>query len=123
MSGKFIAQSLAETRTSADQRRFELTFVDARGKKQTVSLPVGVAADLVPVLATLADRLAGGKGATFTKMPKQWAVGTAQHERLLLLKFDDDPPYGFDLEVAETLWREMRDETENVSVMKVPALQ
>ena len=41
----------------------------------------------------------------------------------MLIKFDDDPPYGLDLDVAETLWREMRDETEAVSLLKAPALQ
>ena len=46
---KFVAQSLAETKISDDRRRFELTFVDANGEKQSVSVPVGVAADLVPV--------------------------------------------------------------------------
>jgi len=120
---KFVAQSLAETKTSEDRRRFELTFVDARGQKQTVSVPVGVAADLVPVLNSLAMGLDGAKGAKFTKMPRQWAVGTAQHERLVLLKFDDDPPYGLDLKVAETLWREVREETESVSRLKAPAVQ
>lgn len=123
MPSKFVAQSLAETGTSEDRRRFELTFVDARGKKQTVTLPVAVAADLVPVLSALADSLGDAKGATFTKMPKHWAVGTARHERLVLLKFDDDPPYGLDLNVAETLWREMREETESVSLLQAPALQ
>jgi hypothetical protein len=123
MSKKFVAQSLAETRTSEDRRRFELTFVDARGRKQTVSVPVGVAADLVPVLNSLAEGLDCAKGAKLTKMPRQWAVGTAQHERLVLLKFDDDPPYGLDLKVAETLWREVREETESVSRLKAPAVQ
>ena len=120
---RFVAQSLAETRTSEDRRRFELTYVDARGEKQTISMPVGIAADLVPVLTSLAEGLGGAKGAKFTKMPRQWAVGTAQHERLVLLKFDDDPPYGLDLAVAETLWREVRQEIESVSRQKVPALQ
>jgi hypothetical protein len=120
---KFVAQSLAQTRTSDDRRRFELTFVDARGQKQTISLPTGVAADLVPVLHSLAESLGGAKAAKFTKMPRQWAVGTAQHERLVLLKFDDDPPYGLDLKVAETLWREVREETESVSRLKAPAVQ
>ena len=55
---KFVAQSLVETKTSADRRRFELTFVDADGRKQTVSLPVGVAADLVPVLKKNVSALA-----------------------------------------------------------------
>ena len=120
---KFVAQSLAETTTSEDRRRCELTFVDARGRKQTISLPIGVAADLVPVLNSLTAGLGGAKRAKFTKMPRQWAVGTAQHERLVLLKFDDDPPYGLDLEVAETLWREVRAETESVSRLKAPAVQ
>ena len=119
----FVVQSLAETKTSEDRRRFGLTFVDARGRKQTISIPISVAADLVPVLNSLAEGVDATKGAKFTKMPRQWAVGTAQHERLVLLKFDDDPPYGLDLKVAETLWREVREETESVSRLKAPALQ
>ena len=49
----FMAQSLTETRAKDDERRFEMTFVDASGQKQTISLPVAVAADLVPVLQSL----------------------------------------------------------------------
>lgn len=121
MSDCFAAQSLVETRTSDDKRQFELTFVDVSGEKHTISLPVAVAADLAPVLAALASR---GAGATkFTKMPKRWAVGTARHEQLVLLQFDDDPPYGLDLEVAETLWREVRERREAASRQKAPALQ
>jgi hypothetical protein len=123
MSEKFTAQSLVETKASEDRRTFELTFVDARGKTHTISLPIGVAADLVPVLNSLAESADGAERAKFTKLPRQWAVGTAQHERLVLIRFDDDPPYGLDLDVAETLWREVRDETEAVSLLKAPALQ
>jgi hypothetical protein len=123
MSGKFVAQSLAQTGISGDRRRFEMTFVDADGSKHTVTLPVGVAADLVPVLSSLAADAGGPSRAQFTKIPKQWAVGAAERERLVLIRFDDDPPYGLDLKVAETLWREMRQETENVSLLKAPALQ
>ena len=39
-----------ETRAKKDERRLEMTFVDADGKRQTVTLPAAVAADLVPVL-------------------------------------------------------------------------
>ena len=123
MSKTFVAQSLAETNVSADRRRFELTFTDAKGRCQTISLPAAVAADLVPVLNALAESLDAANSARFTKMPRQCAVGSAERERLVLLKFDDDPPYGLDLEVAESLWREMREETENVSLLKAPALQ
>lgn len=124
MSGKFVAQSLAQTAISGDRRRLEMTFVDAHGAKQTITLPLGVAADLVPVLNSLvADATGGARRAQFTKIPKQWAVGAAERERLVLIRFDDDPPYGLDLKVAETLWREMREETENISLLKAPALQ
>ncbi len=120
MSESFAAQSLVETRTSDDGRRLELTFADGRGSKRTISLPVEVAADLVPVLRTLA---ASTDGARLTKMPKRCAVSTARHERLVLIKFDDDPPYGLDLDEAETLWREVREGAEAVSRRKAPALQ
>jgi hypothetical protein len=120
MSDSFAAQSLAETRTSDDGRCLELTFVDGSGRRQTVSLPIKLAADLAPVLKTLAT---GSGGAKLTKMPKRCAVGTARHERLVLIKFDDDPPYGLDLDEAETLWREVRDGAEVVSRRKAPALQ
>src|SRR5205085_11492553 len=54
---RFVAQSLAETGTSEDRRRFELTFVDAPRRKQTISVPVGIAPDLAPVLTSLAEGL------------------------------------------------------------------
>lgn len=123
MSDCFAAQSLIETKTSDDKRRFELTFVDVNGEKRTISLPVAVAADLAPVLTALAAKTASTGAAKFTKMPKRWAVGTAKHEQLVLLQFDDDPPYGLDLEVAEILWREVREGQEAASRQKAPALQ
>jgi len=122
MSDTFMAQSLAETRAKYDEHRFEMTFVDARGMKQTISLPVDVASDLVPVLQSLS---AGRRDTRvgFTKMPKSTAVGSARHERLVLVRFDDDPPYALDIDEAENLWRGVREEAEQVSLMKAPAKQ
>jgi hypothetical protein len=119
----FVAQSLVETRTAKEKRRFELTFVDARGSRQTISVPVSVAVDLAPVLGSLAADLGGLGGPQFTKVPRSWAVGRAHHERMVLLRFDDDPPYGLDLDEAADLCREMREETEIVAQMKAPARQ
>lgn len=122
MPDTFVAQSVAETRAKYDERRFEITFVDASGKKQTISLPVGVAADLVPVLQSLSAGL-DNAGIEFTKMPKSTAVGSARHERLVLVRFDDDPPYALNIDEAEYLWRGVREEAEQVSRMKAPARQ
>ncbi len=122
MPNIFVVQSVAETRTTCDERRFEMTFVDASGMTQTISLPVDVAADLVSVLQSLS---AGRSktGIEFTKMPKSTAVGSARYERLVLVRFDDDPPYALDLDEAETLWRGVREQAEQVSRMKAPPRQ
>jgi hypothetical protein len=121
MLGKFLAESLVETRTTEDRRRVELTFADAKGVTQTFSLPSRIAAELVPVIESLCPD--GALGPQFTKRPKNCAVGRARYERLVLIKFDDDPPYGLDIEDAEALWRGVCEETESVSRSSEPALQ
>jgi hypothetical protein len=122
MTDAFVAQSLAETRMRSDERRLELTFVDAGGRKQTLSLPLCVAADLTPVLQSLSAGL-GKTGIELTKMPKATAVGSARHERLVLIRFDDDPPYALSIDEAEHLWRGLREEAQRVSRLKAPARQ
>jgi hypothetical protein len=122
MLDKFNAQSLVETHTSLDRTAFELTFVDAQGARHTLRLSHGVAKDLVPVLQSLTDH--NGEGAAgFTKMPKTCQVGHATFQRLVLIKFDDDPPYAIGLEHARSLWRDLRQESQTVSRRKRRALQ
>jgi hypothetical protein len=123
MSEMFLAQTLVETGSSKDGRRLEVTFVNAAGAQHTISIPSTLAADLASVFAELAENSSKPAGPEFTKVPRQWAVGRAQHERLVLLKFDDEPPYGLEVEIAEMLWREMREEAEHVSQLKAPVLQ
>ena len=122
MPKQFIAQSLVETRANEDRSRLELTFVDARGDRQTVSLPISLASDLAPVLLSFTDASTMG-GAHLTKVPKEFSVGHARYERLVLIKFDDDPPYALGLDEARALSREMLDESETASRCKEPALQ
>jgi hypothetical protein len=120
-TGCLILHGAIARRTSAkNERRFEMVFVDASGQKLTISLPVDVAADLVPVMQSLSAGLSNS-GVPFTKCPKQplWA---ARHERLVLVQFDDDPPYALNLDEAESLWRGVREEAEQVS-HEAPARQ
>lgn len=123
MSGIFKAQSLVETRARREERRLEMTFVDADGRRQTVSLPAAVAADLAPVLTSLSSELSSPGKSRFTRMPRQLAVGSAKDERLVLIRFDDEPPYGLDPDEAESLWRGVREEAEQVSRLKQPMRQ
>ena len=123
LSRTFKAQSLLETRTRLEERRLEMTFVDGKGRRQTLSLPAAVAADLAGVLQSLAAGLSSAGHGQLTKMPRHTAVGSATHERLVLIRFDDDPPYGLPLEEAENLWRGVREEAEQVSQSKPPLRQ
>ncbi|MBX9589002.1 MAG: hypothetical protein K2X43_06845 [Hyphomonadaceae bacterium] len=123
MSGTFEAQALVQTRARRKQHRLEMTFVDADGRRQTISLPAAVAADLAQVLTSLSAGLSEPGKAQFTRMPRQMAVGSAKHERLVLIRFDDEPPYGLDPDEAETLWRGVREEAEQVARLKAPMRQ
>ena len=120
MAKTFKAQSLAETRIEKGERRLQMTFVDAAGKQRSVSLPAPVAADLAHILKALSDELGDQGNARFTRMPRQMAVGTAKHERLVLIRFDDEPPYGLDPDEAENLWRDLREQAEAVSRLGTP---
>lgn len=118
---EFIAQALVETKTT-ERNRLQITFADAKGQRQTITLPARLAGDLAPLLTALADS-AQQQGPRLTRSPKALAVGRAEHERLVLLKFDDDPPYALEPDRAEDLWREVREEAEFVASMKAPAIQ
>ena len=98
MPDTFIAQSLVETNTSRDGRTFELIFVDAAGARQAIQLSKRTAADLAPVLASLAASLDRTASTNYTKLPREFAIGRAPHARLVLIRFDDDPPYALDVD-------------------------
>ena len=71
----FLANSLTEA-AKTDDNRFEMTFVDAHGKRYTVSIPSAIAADLVPLLEQVAADQAQTM-AELTRLPKACEVGHA----------------------------------------------
>ena len=118
----FLARTLTETTTTEDKRRFEMTFVDAGGQSFTISIPAAVAADLIPILESVAADEKRADAAEFTRLPKECAVGRAMGERMVLLRFDDEPPYAIGPEVAEVLGRELQGQGEQLSTLRRPAL-
>ena len=118
----FLARTLTETSTTEDRRRFEMTFVDAGGQSFTLSIPAGIAADLVPILESIAADQKRASAMELTRLPKACAVGRAIGERMVLLRFDEEPPYAIGLEAAETLGRELQEQSEQLSVLGRPAL-
>ena len=59
----FLTSTIIET-AKTDDNRLEMTFVDAGGKRYTVSIPSAVAADLVPLLEHLAAESGADDGRT-----------------------------------------------------------
>jgi hypothetical protein len=118
---RFIASTLTETAATEDKRRFEMTFVDAAGRRSTISIPSALAADLIPVLQQVAAAQMPMMG-ELTRLPRACVVGSAIRERKVLLRFDDEPPYAISLEAAAVLSRDLQEESEAVSKRERPAL-
>jgi hypothetical protein len=98
-----------------------MTFVDADGKRYTVSIPSAIAADLVPLLEEVASEQALTMDER-TRLPKACEVGHAVRDRKVLLRFDNEAPYAIGLEAAAALGRALQEETEFVSNTSRPVL-
>jgi hypothetical protein len=118
----FVAQTLTETSVSEDRGRFEMTFVDVSGQRHAISIPARIAADLIPVLQSVAAHQTKKGGPDFTRLPQKFAVGHAVGERMVLLRFDAEPPYAIGVEVAEALGRELQEQSEHVALERRPGL-
>lgn len=123
MQDRFVAQALVETGIDKQGSRVELTFIGADGGRHKLSIPRRLASDLVSVLTSLSPDSGTDTRTELTKLPQRWALGSAAHERLVLLRFDDDPPYGLDVEVARHLCNEFSEQILDVERSKVPAMQ
>jgi hypothetical protein len=119
----FLATTLTETAIAQDKRRFQLIFVDATGEPCAISIPSALAADLVPVLESIAALNPGCAGAAeMTRLPKTCSVGHATGERMVLLRFDDEAPYAIELEVAQALAEQIQEQSCELSETARPAL-
>jgi hypothetical protein len=119
----FLATTLTETGITQDKRRFQLTFIDAKGEEYAISIPSALAADLVPVLESIAALTTRATGtAEMTRLPKTCSVGHATGERMVLLRFDDEAPYAIELEVAQALAEQLQEQSTELDEAARPAL-
>jgi hypothetical protein len=118
----FLATTLTETAVSTDRRRFKLTFVDADGQQYAISIPCAIAAELVPVLESVAAAQPHAGSGEMTRLPKTCAVGHATGDRMVLLRFDDEAPYAIELEVARALAEQLHEQSAELSETARPAL-
>lgn len=115
-------QAIAKAIAIRDGDTLELHLADAAGGLRTLC----IARELVPVLRDVLQDFAArseAPGPAATKLPQSFAVGTARFEQLVLVRFEDDPPYGLRVEHAAELGRALVQESREAGQISVPALQ
>lgn len=122
MTHKFIATGVARTATQEGTQRLEISFTDVAGALQTVSIPAALAASLASVLEDFAVS-SNAAGPIPTKMPRDFAVGTGRYEQVVLVRFEDDAPYGLEASQAEQLGRALVEQAALVSRAPAPLRQ
>ena len=102
MARTFISEAVGATRCV--EMRAEITFVDANGGSQTISITPVTANVLLTALQDF-SRSSSFEGPVATKMPRQVTVGCGRYEQVVLVRFEDEAPYGLDAaQAAELGW-------------------
>lgn len=99
---RLAIERVTASRHEAGTRTYEISVKDRDGKTVTLSLTAEAAADLQCVLADLSgtQALPTAPDGMTTKLPADFAIGTARHQKLTLLRFEHDTPYGLTPEMA-----------------------
>jgi len=104
MQDVFRAEAIAADVVERDQRRLSITLSDATGRETAVSLTPEVAAALARIAGEFAQHAEAGDP-TPTKMPSGFAIGSGRFEPVVLIRFEDDVPYGLSADHAIRLGR------------------
>jgi hypothetical protein len=102
--------------------RLEVEFADKAGRRQTITL----SADAVSVLAEIVRQFSRSNHRScehLTKIPRHYAVGSGKHVPVVLLRFEDEPAYGFSPDQAVQLGEALLEEAEAISTIRYSAPQ
>ena len=118
MTFNFKAEAIARTENIGDAKRLEITFSDSTGRLETVSITAATARSLSSALQDFAAE-SHSDGRVATKMPLKFAVGIGQFEQLVLVRFEDDTPYGLETSQAAELGRALVEHAKKVSAHRM----
>lgn len=104
MQDVFRAEAIAADVVERGERRLSITLADAAGRETTVSLTPEVSAALARIASEFAHHAETGDP-TPTKMPNGFAIGSGRFEPVVLIRFEDDVPYGLSVDHAMRLGR------------------
>ena len=125
MMEPFAAQSIVTTRGGSAADRLAITLADATGRHWTVSLGPETATALARVLEEFARcaKATSGSPLSPTKMPSGFAIGAGRFERIVLVRFEDDVPYGLAADEARRLGEALIAEAEQLDGAPAPLTQ
>lgn len=122
MTKPFAATSMTHTTITNDARHVEISLANAFGQTQTLIFTPELCAALSSVLHDFARTKAKHAGA-LTKMPQGFAVGSGVHDSVVLVRFENDVPYGLDPDAAAVLGRALLDQSKVVGERTALQLQ
>jgi len=121
MKDTFAATAISRT-TRTECSAVELELADAEGRITTVRVTADIALSLAQTLKEFAES-SSCFGATPTKMPKTFSVGTGQFDDVVLIRFEDDVPYALGADEAMELGEALIDQSESLQRRPLRALQ
>lgn len=111
MTDTFAATTLMQTVSTPDTNRLGISLADASGRTLNLRLTAELSAALSEVLRDFSTKTAS-PSAALTKKPDGFAVGTGKHESVVLVRFEDDTPYGLSPREAVVLGRALIEQAE-----------
>lgn len=114
-----IFEAVAVTRTSHSQGASVVTFAARDGRRLVLALTAAATTDLRDALGDAV----GPEGRSATKLPQHFAVGSGRYEQVVLLRFEDDVPYGLKVADAAGLGLALIEEAEAIEARGAPARQ
>ena len=107
---------------SEDDRQIDITLSNRDGTTTILKLTPAAVADLAVILAEYAN-CDGTSGPVATKLPKDFAVGTARYEKWVLVRFEDEAPYALEPALANRLAQALIVEAANLMIERMAHLR
>lgn len=121
MGHTFDAETIiAHTIAEGGPSRLEITLGGRGGRECAISLTPEVAAAIARLASEFAHQSAPGD-LPLTKMPREFAIGSGVHDPVVLVRFENDTPYGLSAETARQLGQALIEEAGQMTTQPVPS--
>lgn len=111
-----VADRLAES----GPLRLDITLASRAGRQLTVRLTPEVAAAIARLAGEFAHAAQPG-APSLTKLPSEFAIGSGVHDPVVLVRFENDAPYGLSPDTALRLGQALIEEAEHMSLRPAPS--